>query len=80
LAAAVPGRQIVTGKIYNDRKTEAARIGIGERTLDRRSKEGQFPFIRFGGRLLFDPEMTDRYLASCIHNGRAAELAHQIAA
>ena len=62
-------------KQYNDRKAEAARIGISERTLDRRCKDDGFPFIRFGHRLLFDPALSDEYLGACVHRGRAAELA-----
>lgn len=70
----------MTQKVYLDIKAEAKRLGVGMRTLDRRCKDEQFPFIRFGNRVLFDPELSDRYLANRVHNGRAAELAHQAAA
>ncbi len=63
-------------KQYNDRKKEAARIGFSERTLERHCKDSGFPFIRIGRRLLFDPQLSDEYLAARVHKGRAAELAH----
>jgi len=66
-------------KRYNDLKTEAKRLGVSPRTLERRCKDGQFPFIRLGHLVRFDPELSDRHLASLVFNGRAAELA-QIAA
>ncbi len=62
-------------KSYNDRDTEAARLNISTRTLDRRCKDDGFPFIRLGGRMLFDPDLSDEYLAGLVHRGRAAELA-----
>lgn len=62
-------------KSYNDRETEAKRLGVSIRTLDRRCKEDGFPFIRLGNRMLFDPELSDEYMAGCVHRGRAAELA-----
>lgn len=62
-------------KRYNDRDAEAARLNISKRTLDRRCKEDGFPFIRLGNRMLFDPELSDEYLARHVHRGRAAELA-----
>ena len=62
-------------KTYNDRDTEAARLCISKRTLDRRCKDDGFPYIRIGGRMLFDPELSDEYLAALVHRGRAAELA-----
>ena len=65
----------MTPKRYNDRKSEAERLGVSERTLERRCKDDGFPFIRLGNRLLFDVELSDEYLASRVHRGRAAELA-----
>ena len=62
-------------KRYNDRKTEADRLGVSERTLERRCKEDGFPFIRLGNRVLFDPELSDEFMAGRVHRGRAAELA-----
>ncbi len=67
-------------KTYNDARSEAARLGISERTLARHCRHAQFPFIRLGSRVLFDPELSDRYLAGLMHTGRAAELAQQSAA
>lgn len=60
---------------YNDRKTEAARLRVSECSLDRACKDDGFPYIRFGGRVLFDPDLSDEYLAQRAHRGRAAELA-----
>ncbi len=62
-------------KSYNDRDTEAARLNISTRTLDRRCRDDGFPYIRLGGRMLFDPDLSDEYLAGLVHRGRAAELA-----
>lgn len=62
-------------KQYNDRDTEAARLNISTRTLDRHCKDAGFPFIRLGGRMLFDPDLSDEHLAGLVHRGRAAELA-----
>lgn len=62
-------------KQYNDRDTEAARLNISTRTLDRRCRDDGFPYIRLGGRMLFDPDLSDEYLAGHVHHGRAAELA-----
>ena len=67
-------------KTYNDAKSEAARLGISERTLARHCKDAHFPFIRLGSRILFDPDLSDSYLAGLMHTGRAAELAQQSAA
>ena len=66
---------MLTEKQYNDRKTEAKRLGISESTLIRRYKDMGFPFIRFGKRILFDPQLSDEFMAAHTHNGRAAELA-----
>ncbi len=66
-------------KQYNDMKTEAKRLGVAPRTLDRRIKDEQFPFIRFGNRVLFDPELSDQYLAARVQHGRAAELSREAA-
>ena len=62
-------------KQYNDREQEAARLNISTRTLDRRCKEDGFPYVRLGNRMLFDPRLSDEYLAGLVHRGRAAELA-----
>ncbi len=62
-------------KQYNDRETEAARLSVCARTLERRCKDDGFPFIRLGARMLFDPELSDEWMAQRVHRGRAAELA-----
>ncbi len=80
MTAAMQERQDMAEKRYLSIEAEAKRLGVGTRTLDRRCKDEQFPYIKFGGRVLFDPELSDRYLADRVHNGRAAELAHQAAA
>lgn len=66
-------------KQYNDRHKEATRLGFSVRKLDRACKDEGFPYIRFGGRVLFDPELTDEYLARRTFRGRAHELAQQLA-
>lgn len=62
-------------RTYLDRKSEAERLKISVRTLDRHVKDDGFPFIRFGNRLLFDPALSDEFLAARTFRGRAAELA-----
>ncbi len=59
---------------YNRLKDEAKRLRLSDRTLERECKNG-LPYIRLGRSILFDPEMTDQYLAERVHKGRAAELA-----
>jgi excisionase family DNA binding protein len=47
--------------------TEAAkRLGIGKRTLEKLTKAGQIPAIRYGGlvdRVCYDPATLDAYVA-----------------
>lgn len=62
-------------KQFNGRNKEAARIGFSTRKLDRACKDEGFPYIRVGGRVLFDPELSDEYLAQRTYRGRADELA-----
>lgn len=62
-------------KCYNDRKSEAKRISLSERQLSQLCADSGFPFIRLGGRVLFDPDLSDEYLSRRVHLGRAAELA-----
>ena len=54
---------------------EAKRTGLSTRTIHRRIVEDGYPYIRSGGVLLFDPELSDEWLAQRVHRGRAAELA-----
>lgn len=54
---------------------EAKRTGLSTRSIHRRIMEDGYPFIRTGGVLLFDPELSDEWLAQRVHRGRAAELA-----
>ncbi len=54
---------------------EAQRTGQSTRTVHRRIKEDGYPYIRAGNVLLFDPELSDEWLAQRVHRGRAAELA-----
>ena len=65
----------MAGKIYNDAETEARRLGISVRTLDRRCRDDGFPYIRLGRARLFDPDLTDQFLADRAVAGRAAEMA-----
>ena len=67
------------GKRYNRLKEEADRLGFSPRTLQRKCKDEGFPYIRTGGVLLFDPELSDQYLAGRAYKGRAAELAKRAA-
>ena len=65
-------------KQYLNRKQEAQRTKVSERTLERHCKEG-YPYIRLGNRILFDPDLSDEYLAARVQHGRAAELSRQAA-
>lgn len=54
---------------------EAKRTGQSTRSLHRRIAEDGYPYIRLGAVLLFDPELSDEWLAKRVYRGRAAELA-----
>lgn len=42
----------------------SAALGISERTLWARTKAGEIPFVRIGGRKLYRPEALRDYLAA----------------
>ena len=62
-------------KKYLDAKQEAERLGCSIRSIQRAVADEGFPYIKFGRRCLFDPELTDLYLAERTFRGRAAEMA-----
>ena len=48
---------------YNRKKTEAARLGISPRLLDRWIAGRVVPFRKVGRLVLFDPDEVDKFLA-----------------
>ena len=62
-------------KVYLNKRQQAARLGITTRSLERYCARDNFPFIRLGGRVLFDPELTGAYLAQRTRNADAAHIA-----
>ncbi len=63
----------MTSKRYLSRKQEAERVGFSERTLERHCKGAGYPYIRLGSRVLFDPELSDKYLSEHAHPDRVGE-------
>jgi excisionase family DNA binding protein len=57
-------------------KQESERTGLGVRTIKRAIADAEFPHIKLGRRVLFDPELSDQYLAERTFRGRAARLAN----
>lgn len=66
---------------YNDEETEAKRLGVSPRTLQRWRVEGNGPpYVRVGARrVAYDPQKSDEWAAARTFAHRAAELANQAA-
>ena len=58
-------------KVYLNKRQQAERLGITTRSLERYCARESFPFIRLGGRVLFDPELTGAYLTQRTSNAQA---------
>jgi len=58
----------VEGKRYLTKRQEAERIGRSTRTLERLCADEGYPFIQLDGRPLFDPELSDQFIAARIRN------------
>lgn len=47
-------------KLTYSRPEAATRLGVSVQTLDKQRKAGKIPFLRIGGRILYNAEQIDR--------------------
>ena len=55
-------RSLTANRHLHGATAEAERLGVSRSWLYTEARERRFPHVRLGGRILFDPDESDRFL------------------